>query len=193
MEEVCVQTWGDRQIVGARQRKELEQEAKDVDHDQRQPEIRNGRQKRQGGRQRGVEPGATPPSGKYAQEGAHHKADYRRDADQHQRPWQALADDCRHGRGKVGDRHPEVRVGEVAEVRGVLLPDALMRVRPEHDAQRLNRLGIQPALEPGHQQQDRVAWHQTRNQEIERKRGPEGNEVEAHTAEEMAHVDASCC
>ena len=81
-----------------------------------------------------------------AERGAEQKADDRGDADQGDRPRQAVADDLRHRRREERERQAEVTVEQLVPVVEVLLPQALVLVQAEQHVQRLDGVGADPAL-----------------------------------------------
>ena len=110
-------------------------------------------------------------------------------ADEDDRVRQRPRHDLGHLRRVVRRRDAEVERRDAVQVLDVALPDRLVAAA-EQRLVGLDDPGVRLDLrrgEPLEDAADRVARHQARQQEVERQRHPDGEDVEDEAAEEPAH------
>ena len=153
-----------------------------------EPEVGDGAEERRDRDER-VESAAATPADDRAADGADRERDERREAHECHRPDQRLADHLGHGPHAVEQRDAEVAAQEHAPVVEVLLPERRVGVEAEQRAQRFGRLGCDIAV-AGEVRTHRIALHHAGQEEVDRDRGPQREQVEEGASADEAPRDA---
>src|SRR4029079_1861025 len=111
------------EAVGVAEREPAQAVAEGEERDHGPPEIGNGAEEREQGRQHRVERAAAAPGGDDAEERAGDEADDDGAAGERDGPAEAGADDLTDGNGEIGDAEAEVAVEQMAPVDGVLMQE----------------------------------------------------------------------
>ena len=192
-EERPVEARAEPAVVRVLDREPVQLEPEEVEPEQRGEERGERAKHHESGNDHAVDEAAAPPGGDHADGGADDEREQEGDADQEDRVRQRPADHLGHGRRVVRRRDAEVEVRDPAEVRDVVLPDRVVATAE----QRLVGLMI-PGLAEScdglrccEQPADRAAGHQPREQEVDRQRDPDREDVEDEPTGEPAHIGSS--
>src|SRR6185437_15684641 len=178
-----------RDIVAIGERKPAQRVAHEKDRHQRQPGIEYRVEERHDRGCDGVERRTAPPGDEDAHQRAERKAQRHAYRQQRQRPREILRDDLRHWSGIVVGGDAEIAMDQVIEVGDVLHPEGISGVDAELDFERLeSRRAYWATLrQPVIDNLRRIPRRESRQEEVDRDGGPYRQQVDADTAEDVAH------